>query len=135
MSVMLADIGKSGNLIEGIRQFTQMWKCGEFLDHTETGKLYHDGVSKFIRKLYHANISTYNNRYNETGQIFDIITVTGEPMNKYQVLKTLQCLHYNIEEEYFPSGKKLLEQLQIMINEIIYNLVTEQEEYKNAVWG
>lgn len=135
MSVMLVDIEKSGNLIEGICQFTQMWNSGRFLDHTDTGKLYHDSVSKFIRKVYHANISTYNNRYEEDAQMFDIIAVTGEPMGKYQVLKTLQCLHYNIETEFFPSGKKLLEQLQIMINEIIYNLVTEQEEYKNAVWG
>lgn len=135
MSVMLLDIKKSGNLIEGICQFSQMWNSGNFLDHTDTGKLYHNDVSKFVRKLYHANISTYNNRYEEDAQTFDIITVTGKPMGKYQVLKTLQCLHYNIEEEYFPLGKKLLEQLQIMINEIIYNLVTEQEEYKNAVWG
>lgn len=135
MSVMLVDIEKSGSLIEGICQFAQMWNSGRFLDHTNTGKLYHDSVSKFIRKVYHANISTYNSKYEEDAQIFDIIKVTGEPMGKYQVLKTLQCLHYNIEEEYFPSGKKLLEQLQIMINEIIYNLVTEQEEYKNAVWG
>ena len=135
MSVMLVDIEKSGSLIEGICQFTQMWKCGEFLDHTETGKLYHNDVSKFVRKLYHANISTYNSKYEEDAQIFDIIKVTGEPMGKYQVLKTLQCLHYNIEEEYFPLGKKLLENLKIMIDEIMYNLVASQPEYENAIWG
>lgn len=135
MSVMLVDIKKSGNLIEGICQFSQMWNSGNFLDHTDTGKLYHDAVSKFIRKVYHANIATYNSRYNEDEAILDIINVTGEPMGKYQVLKTLQCLHYNIEEEYFPLGKKLLENLKIMIDEIMHNLVAEQEDYKNAVWG
>ena len=135
MSVMLIDYSKAGNLIEGICQFKQMWNCGTFLNHTNEGKLYHNGVKKFVRKLYQANFNTYNSKYNEDADLPDISTATGKPFNKYQTLKTLQALHYNIEEEFTPTAKKLLEQLKIMIDEITYILVTEQDEYKNAVWG
>lgn len=135
MSVMLIDETKAGNLIEGIRQFTQMWSCSRFMTHTDTGRLYHEPLQKFVRKLFQANLNTWNCKYNECDTMPDILPSTGEPLNKYQTLKTLQALHYNIEEEYTPTAKKLIEQLQIMIDEIMYILVTEQEEYKTAVWG
>lgn len=135
MSVMLIDETKSGNLIEGIRQFTQMWNCCNFMIHTDTGRLYQEPLQKFVRQLYQANLNTWNRKYNEVDTIPDILQATGEPLNKYQTLKTLQALRYNIEEEYMPTVKKLLEQLQVMIDEIMYILVTEQEEYKNAEWG
>lgn len=135
MSVMLLDETKAGNLIEGIKQFSQMWNCSRFMNHTDTGRLYTEDIQKFVRKLYQANLNTWNEKYNENDIMLDILPATGKPMNKYQTLKTLECLHYNIEVEYTPTAAKLIEQLEIMISEIKNNIIEEQEEYKIAVWG
>jgi len=135
MSVMLLDETKAGNLIQGICQMNQMWDCGNFLDHTNKGELNHNAISKFVRKLYQANLTTWNKKYEEKDTILDIIPTTGTPFSKYQTLKTLQCLHYNIELEYIPTAKKLLDQVEIMTREIMGNIVESLKEYDTADWG
>jgi hypothetical protein len=132
---MLLNHEKVGNLIQGICQFSQMWNCGRFLDCTDTGKLLNAGVQKFVHALYQANLQTWNKKYNEADMIPDILPSAGHPFNKYQTLKTLQCLHYNIELEYVPEAKKVVEQLETMIREIMYILVTDTDEYRNAYWN
>ncbi len=132
---MLLNQKRAGSLIQGVRQFNQMWNCCRFMEHTNTGQLYTEDLQKFFRKAYQANVNTWNRKYKEDDQMLDILPATGEPMNKYQVLKTLQCLHYNIEAEYVPESKELISQLQTMINEIMYNIVTESEDYQEASWG
>ena len=135
MSVMLLDETRAGSLIEGLCKMNQMWNTGTFIECTNEGKLYHDGVKKFIRKLYQANLATWNRKYDESDTILDILPSTGAPFTQHQTLKTLQCLHYNIEEEYVPTAKKLLEQAGIMINEIKSNIITKMPEYDTAEWG
>jgi len=132
---MLLDHERVGNLIEGICQLSHMWNCRSFLDGTNSGKLFSSDVTKFVRKLYQANLDTWNKRYEESDTIPNILRATGEPFDKYQTLKTLQCLHYNIELEYVPAAKKLVDQLDIMINEITNIIVNDMPEYKTAEWG
>ena len=135
MSVMLVDETKAGSLIEGICNISGMWRACRIMEHTDTGKLYNKPVKKFVRDLYHANLATYNHKYNECESILDIFPATGFPMNRHQTLKTLQCLHYNIELEYFPTGKKLLETVESMINDIKDSIIESSKEYQKAIWG
>jgi len=135
MSVMLLDETKAGSLTEGICQFNQMWNSGRFIDHSNEGKLCYNAVQKFVRELYQANLNTWNKKYNQNDTILDILPATGERMNKYQTLKSLQCLHYNIETEYVPEAKKIFDEVKVMVDEIAYILVTDQEQYKEAEWG
>lgn len=135
MSVMLIDVDKAGQLIAGIRQFNQMFNTMSFIEGTDTGILNDEPLRKFIRKLYQANNETYNGRYNEDSFIIDILPATGKAFNKYQTLKTLQALHYNIETEYVPAATKLIEQLQTMIDEIKDRIIGESEGYQAAKWG
>jgi len=132
---MLLDETRAGSLIEGICKMNQMWNTSKFINSTNEGKLYHAGVKKFVRKLYQANLTTWNNRYNESDKMLDIFPATGKPFNEYQTLKTLQALHYNIEVEYAPTAKKLLEQVEIMIDEITNNIVINLGGYAVAQWG
>lgn len=135
MSVMLIDANRSGNLIQGICQFSQMWSCGSFFNLSRTGKPFEDDVKRFVKKLIQANLSTYNQKYEEDTIIPDIILSKGKPMGKHQTLKTLQFLHYNIELEYSPGSSELVKQLETMIEEIKNIIIGEIKEYKEAVWG
>jgi hypothetical protein len=135
MSVMLIDHEQAGNLINGIGQFRQLWGCCNFMGHTDIGQLHSEPLQKFIRKVYQANQDTWNKRYEESDMIPDILPATGEPMNKYQTLKTLEALHYNIELEYVPEFTVIYKQLEIMINDIKDNIIEALPEYEAAKWG
>lgn len=60
----------------------------------------------------------------------------------FQMLKALQCIHYNIELEELPKRlefkmadyKEALQQLEAIIKEIMGHIIDSMSEYKEAKW-
>lgn len=66
----------------------------------------------------------------------------SESINTYQMLKSLQCINYNIEEdtinqvrELCPKEKAAMKILYAVICQILHAIVNDMIEYQQADWG
>lgn len=99
--------------------------------------MYFDDLYNYIQTLYNMNIRSYNFRYDEAVLMDNINKNSKKKFNNVcEVLKALQCLSYNIEEE--PQDKnefRCVEWLESEINMIKDYLISNLDDYKNAIWG
>jgi hypothetical protein len=134
---MLTNTEKLEEIANGICGFHGLWNSCENFDHTNTGVLLPSEVEKFLKDLYKYNYQSFNNRYKENEK--PIYNNNNKKANKYQTLKSLQCLKYNIEIEYIDNAEKLnckkrLEELDVLIKDIMYKIIEAAEEYQRAEW-
>ena len=90
-------------------------------------KYYYDDLKMILNNAYKDNQTSYNEKYNEESDIITIEINNKKCDNIYQVLKTLKCLKYNIEENNT--------QLNILIDNIVDGIIHNTKEYKEALWG
>ena len=87
---------------------------------------------KLFNELYLLNALSYADRYNENFQEpvklrFD----KGKKVSNWQLLKSLECIRYQIEVE----NNKNVETLDKLISELKNRLIDMIPEYKNAKWS
>lgn len=73
-------------------------------------------------------------------QAWDYEQIKEKPCNCYQMLKLLECLKYNIEEDRFNEEeqrfyKTSLKLLEDAINSIQFAIISQMSEYKEAAWS
>ena len=99
--------------------------------------VYFDDLYNYIQTLYNMNIRSYNYRYGEA-EILDNISKSSKKKfnNICEVLKSLQCLKYNIDEEpQDTTESRAMEWLESQIDMIKNYLIGEIQDYKEATWG
>jgi hypothetical protein len=99
MSVFILDYKKKDNLARSISLIDCLWLRVSIFDTNTSGNLALYDLKIFLQELYKMNQYTYCKKYREVMEFKDEY-IEQEIYTKPQALKTLQCLHYNIEVEY-----------------------------------
>lgn len=116
--------------MNGITRFAPIFNYG-------TG-IYGDRHRDTFLLLQCMNACSFSQRYNEDLDIklFVEAVDTGERhANLTALLKSLQCLYYNIElDDMDQDEKDAYKLLDGYIKQITSHLISEMDEYKNAKW-
>jgi len=93
-------------------------------------------IRSLLKKLYEINIISWNERYNENEPLeTNIIDFNkGKPTNIYQLLKSLECLRYQIEGEILEQDSRV-QDLDRLIEQITSKIINNLPEYENAKWN
>ena len=108
-------------------------------------------IKHLIKQWYQMNYLSYCYRYgknidgkflqdsNETIHNWDYEQIKDKPCNPYQMLKLLQSIRYQIEEDNFKEDERKFynTSLQILnraINSIQDSIISNNPEYKAAKW-
>jgi hypothetical protein len=136
MSVIVLNQESFKRNMEGIENFSSKFNYGRIILISEQKKNFNE--------LYHLNIRSWNEAYGEHKQEieninYNNITITDEHKNIYSLLKSLQCLQYQID--YTPTCRHLsynernaLQFLYDIIDRITSYIISESEEYKSSDW-
>lgn len=93
--------------------------------------LWNVDIQKFIEKIRAANYQSYAERYREETEIPPFKFRQAITVNEYQLIKSLDCIAYNIELEQFDGSETLYK----LMNAIRKHIVMRLPEYDNAAWG
>lgn len=88
MSIMILDNKNLGKVLNS----------SYLINQYSSKKYYYDNLKSILNNAYKENQINYNKKYNEKNDIITIETNNKKCDNIYQVLKTLECLKYNIEK-------------------------------------
>lgn len=119
------------NLISKADQFGFTWEQG-YSNPNKNNKEY-DGLLRFFGFLKVLNHRAYTTRYSHHSDLPKYIpfrnerVLTSEKYTIYQVLKSLECIRYNIDTKC-----KILDQIIDLVKDA---LIGESFEYKKAIWG
>lgn len=87
---------------------------------------------KLFNELYLLNALSYADRYNEGIRPPKPLNFDkGKAQNPYQLLKSLECINYQIEVEDNPH----VETLHKLIKELTHRLIESNPDYKTAKWS
>lgn len=108
------------------------------------GRMTEKQIENTIRILCDLNCESYEKRYKEEPQSpklseFIVFRFSGKTINTFQMLKYLECIHYNIEintiaRQLTPEEKDAMNVLHKAIEEIKSRIISEMEEYRDAAW-
>ena len=110
------------------------------------GGLTEGQIANHVKMWADLNAESYNIRYKEPKDEIPYSTFlnlrhSGKTINTYQMLKTLECICYNIEVDTIETVRKLTVQesaamvvLNRAIEEIKSAIINEIKEYKDAQW-
>lgn len=106
-------------------------------------KIHYEQMKEHFENLYSLNVKSWNARY--PGYTVEDISINLSNNNYklhgnlYSLLKSLQCLNYQIEideiKDITPDEQRAYNFLQNTIERIKDYIITETEEYKNAEWA
>lgn len=119
--------------------------------YTLSSGISYNRLKYLVKDWYKMNVLSYNYRYNRNVtdievdsalsaiDSWDYETIKDKPCSPYQMLKTLQCIRYQIEYDSFNEKEKdmyrvSLEILNRAINDIMDAIVSQIPEYKEAKW-
>jgi hypothetical protein len=146
---------RATTLLAGLKEFKGFWSIGEHFKITNEGQIC-DGekLKAFVIRLFCYNHNCYIEKYSHHENIGKRIkTIKVKVKNPYtelisladrdsacQCLKTLKCLDYNIEAEYFDEkerkeAEKDLIILRCLVAELKDLIIEDLQEYKGADWG
>lgn len=96
-------------------------------------------LQDFLIRLVRLNYISYCYRYRETNwnskKYACLLNFNrGKLTNDFQLLKSLECIHYNIEGEKVEKRKET-KQLEKLINLLKSLIIHKNEKYQNAYWG
>lgn len=104
-------------------------------------------IKHLIKDWYKMNILSYNYRYNTnvSDSVINSIdnweyeNVKDKPCSAYQMLKLLECIRYQIEQDSFSDKEReqyetSLQLLNRAINSIRDSIISQMNEYKEARW-
>lgn len=95
-------------------------------------------ISPVFEILQSMNAKSYSERYEESLDYvpFKEVNIVKEHNNLSSLLKSLQCLYYNIElDKLTDEEKEALKFLKEHIEAIKNYLINQITEYKEAKWG
>lgn len=119
------------NLISKANQFGFAW-MQDYVNPNKNNREY-DGLNRFFGYLKVLNHRAYTSRYSHHTDLPKYIpyrkekTLTTERYTVFQVIKSLECIRYNIDAE-----NKALNQIIDLVKNA---LIEELAEYKKATWG
>ena len=111
------------------------------------GKCTEGYLANLVKTWADLNNESYTVKYNQDKDevpysFFLNLSFSGETINTYQMLKSLECIYYNIElctietvRELTEFEKRSVEILKNAIEEIKTMIVEEIPEYKEAKWS
>ena len=89
----------------------------------------------FFKSLIVLNAKSWNTRYNEDEPITENLNFNkGKMLNPYQLLKSLECISYQIEGDTL-TDSNTFRYLERMIRELTARILSHIPEYENAKWG
>ena len=124
------------NIINGLfwnHEFKNMY--GYILE--KAGYKESDDFKRLAIELFNLNYDAVNYRYdekNERDKVNSFVWVDKSGINKFQVLKSMRCLHYQCSEGDITKSKlyKLLSKLIEVWTDFLINSI---KEYDKAEWG
>lgn len=87
-------------------------------------------VKAFVQILRVANYASFEKRYREPSAVLPIQFTTQTPMNQFQLLKSLDCIRYQIEVKH--QAEDTLEQI---ISGVQREIISNLPQYNAANWG
>jgi len=90
-------------------------------------------LRKFGQIIADLNQESINQRYSEKNKAFKFKFDFVDSLNKFQFLKSVECLTYQSCEGDC-NQTNLYKFLQELENNLRYNIIGNIEEYKNAKW-
>lgn len=122
MSVICLNDEVYSRVLESIDSFTYH---PYFLPHS-------DDCEKTIIALRSLVYKSYAIRYSEITRMDEFKPVSCEPANIYQLLKTLQCIRYQIEVD---EDSREIKALDGWIQSIMQGIIGQAPEYEAATWA
>lgn len=107
----------------------------EMLEH---GSRDEESVKNMVNRWIDLNIQALQERYGDSKEMYkdskyiEKINVIFD-MDKIQLVKALQCLHYQCSEGNVPETKGYKE-LENVIREVIMSIIYSMPEYDQAEW-
>lgn len=90
-------------------------------------------ITEEIEKLRVANTTCYNNRYKENIRLQSITyTTKHNGISNFQLLKSLECIRYQLEPEFVSFNEQFLDKL---IHAVMADIIHDINEYEEADWG
>jgi len=132
MSTKILNRGGMNNLCSGINRIKGMFNSCEYFEHTNDGKLYGQVLDDFIARLFDGNVKQFKNRYEDryNKDIINSTVIQDVQYNIFQVLKSLECLHYN--SNLSKEDDKIL---RILMQDIQTIIINDIDDYQNAYRG
>lgn len=130
MSVMQLAPESIRKMSEGITRFAPTFNYGS--------GIYGDRHRDTFLMLQTMNACSYAGRYSQDLDftLFVEVKTTEKLANLSALLKSLQCLYYNIElEDMDQDEKDAMNLLDGYIKQITSHLINEMDDYKEAQWG
>jgi len=123
-------ISSDGYLVNGSK-----WALYGFLDWCYYDQNEFTKLQGFFKSLIVLNAKSWNARYNENEPISNNLDFTrGKTLNPYQLLKSLECIAYQIEGDEL-TDSNTFGYLERMISELTGRILGNIPEYENAKWG
>ena len=107
----------------------------EMLEH---GSRDEESVKNMVNRWIDLNIQALQERYGDSKEMYkdskyiEKINVVLD-MDKIQLVKALQCLHYQCSEGNVPETKGYKE-LENVIREVVMSIIYSMPEYDQAEW-
>ena len=107
----------------------------EMLEH---GSRDEESVKNMVNRWIDLNIQALQERYGDSKEMYkdskyiEKINVVLD-MDKIQLVKALQCLHYQCSEGNVPETKGYKE-LENVIREVVMSIIYSMPEYDEAEW-
>lgn len=107
----------------------------EMLEH---GSRDEESVKNMVNRWIDLNIQALQERYGDSKEMYkdskyiEKINVIFD-MDKIQLVKALQCLHYQCSEGNVPETKGYKE-LENVIREVVMSIIYSMPEYDQAEW-
>jgi hypothetical protein len=133
--------------MQGIQSGLERVSCQKTCDEWYSSTMYHyvlnkdlsKEISRLIKSWYFMNIKCYSEMYNEKYTDYSaFIKNSFKEISVCQFLKSLHCLHYNIETCYLKMTDQMKTDLKLLndlIDEITSGIINSLEDYKNATWN
>lgn len=87
-------------------------------------------VKTFVQILRFANYVSFEKPYQESAAVPPIRFSTQIPMNHYQLLKSLNCIQYQIEVKHQAEDT-----IERVISAVQYEIISTLPQYNAANWG
>jgi len=149
MSVMTLSLTSLKTIFEGLVTAAHRVQCDQWYSDAIRAVVKNKDIYKelnaLLNILMNLNNESYEVKYEKTGSVLPTVDFergTIVNISIYQVLKSAECLRYNIEKSTIeqirtltPIEVKALKVLDDYIDDIRCGIIAEIPAYKNAKWN
>ena len=107
-------------------------------DMLEKGSRDEESVKNMVNRWIDLNIQALKERYGDSEDMYKGYKYINQinvilDLNKVQLIKALQCLHYQCSEGNVPDSKGYKE-LEEVTQEVVMSIIYSMPEYEEAEW-